>query len=436
LTVALETLAAPSPNAMATGPFGSSIGTKTFRDHGVPVLRGSNLSADVGVRLIDDGLVFIEPELAARFSRSVATDGDLVFTCWGTVNQVGLIDHRARHRHYIVSNKQMKFTADPRKALPLFLYYWFSSPAGQADILSGSIGSSVPGFNLGQLRKMQVPLPTLGKQRAIASILGALDDKIELNRRMNETLEAMARAIFQDWFVAFGPTRAKMEGRPPTLAPDLWALFPDRLDAEGKPEGWTSATLARLADLNPESWSSRTMPSTIEYLDLSGCKSGEIQELQTLTCEAAPSRAQRVLRPGDTVVGTVRPGNRSFALISRNGITGTTGFAVLRPKHAGYREFLYLAATADEAIAFLAHRADGAAYPAVRPDVVAGLPSIWVSHSLLLAFSGLVAPLIDRMIANRAEAETLAATRDLLLPRLMSGELRVRDAGPLVAEVA
>jgi type I restriction enzyme S subunit len=170
------------------------------------------------------------------------------------------------------------------------------------------------------------------------------------------------------------------------------------------------------------------MPSAIEYLDLAGCKRGEIQELQTLAREAAPSRAQRVLRPGDTVVGTVRPGNRSFALIGREGITGSTGFAVLRPKHVGYREFLYLAATADDAIAFLAHRADGAAYPAVRPDVVVGVPSVWASHSVLLAFSGLVAPLIDRTIANRAEAQTLAATRDLLLPRLMSGALRVKDA--------
>jgi type I restriction enzyme S subunit len=289
-------------------------------------------------------------------------------------------------------------------------------------------GSPIPSTTRAAVYPRKVEVPPVPEQRAIAHILGTLDDKIELNRRMSATLEAMARAIFQDWFVAFGPTRAKTEGRPPYLAPELWSLFPDSLDAEGKPEGWENETLARVADLNPESWSSRTMPSAIEYLDLAGCKRGEIQELQTLAREAAPSRAQRVLRPGDTVVGTVRPGNRSFALIGRDGITGSTGFAVLRPKHAGYREFLYLAATADDAIAFLAHRADGAAYPAVRPAVVVGVPIVWASHSVLLAFSGLVAPLIDRTIANRAEAQTLAATRDLLLPRLMSGELRVKDA--------
>ena len=93
-----------------------------------------------------------------------------------------------------------------------------------------------------------VPFPPLdANKHAIASILGALDDKIDLNRRMNETLEAMARAIFKDWFVDFGPTRAKMEGRAPYLAPEIWALFPDRLDDEGKPEGWRTERSGELA---------------------------------------------------------------------------------------------------------------------------------------------------------------------------------------------
>src|SRR5579864_3082902 len=152
--VAVEDIAAKSDNALATGPFGSSIGTETFRSAGVPVIRGSNLSADVACRLDDSSLVFIEQELANKFQRSAAVPGDLVFTCWGTVNQIGLIDGRSRYPRYIVSNKQMKLTLDPGKADPLFMYYWFSAPGGQQQILSAAIGSSVPGFNLGQLRRM------------------------------------------------------------------------------------------------------------------------------------------------------------------------------------------------------------------------------------------------------------------------------------------
>ncbi len=426
--VTIADLAAPTSNALATGPFGSSIGTKTFRASGVPVIRGSNLSTDVGTRLVDDDLVFIDPELAEQFKRSQVIEGDLIFTCWGTINQVGLIDRSARYHRYVISNKQMKLTVDPEKASSIFLYYWFSGPDGQTQILSGGIGSSVPGFNLGQLRGMRVPMPPLEQQRGIASILGALDDKIDLNRRMNETLEAMARANFQDWFVTFGPTRAKQEGRRPYLAPDLWSLFPNCLDDDGKPEGWSAGTLVDVSNLNPEAWSARTMPAQIDYLDLSNAKNGEILATQQFGREDAPSRAQRVLRPGDTVVGTVRPGNRSFAFICQEGLTGSTGFAALRPQSSIFREFVYLAATADDAIDVLTHRADGAAYPAVRPDVVASLPCAVPSIAAVEAFSATTSPLMDRIAANREECRTLAATRDLLLPKLMSGELRVRDA--------
>ena len=107
------------------------------------------------------------------------------------------------------------------------------------DFLPFSDKAAVPGLNRNHLHQAPVWFPDdVNEQRAIAHILGTLDDKIELNRRMNETLEAMARALFKDWFVDFGPTRGKIEGRDPYLAPEIWDLFPDKLDEDGKPEGW------------------------------------------------------------------------------------------------------------------------------------------------------------------------------------------------------
>src|ERR1700730_18572891 len=135
-------LKSSAPNALATGPFGSAIGSRFFTDSGVPVIRGSNLSQEVGIRLIDEGLVFIDKEKAKEFSRSVAQRGDLIFTCWGTIDQVGLVDGRSRYLKYVVSNKQMKFTPDPQKADSLFLYYLFSSSAMREAILAQGIGSS------------------------------------------------------------------------------------------------------------------------------------------------------------------------------------------------------------------------------------------------------------------------------------------------------
>ena len=109
-------------------------------------------------------------------------------------------------------------------------------------VLAVQTGTAVPHISGGQIKAFQFLLPDIAEQRSIVSVLGPLDEKIELNRRMNETLEAMARAIFKDWFVDFGPTRAKAEGRTPYLAPELWSLFPNELDEEGKPQGWTRGT--------------------------------------------------------------------------------------------------------------------------------------------------------------------------------------------------
>jgi len=284
--------------------------------------------------------------------------------------------------------------------------------------------------------QLLVPIPSVEEQRAIVSVLSALDDKINLNRRINETLEAMARAIFKDWFVDFGPVRAKAEGRPPYLAPDLWALFPDALDDEDKPVGWTVVSLSEFAYLNPESWSKNHQPVEIKYVDLANTKWGVIETTQRFNWKEAPSRAQRILRTGDTIVGTVRPGNGSFSFIGQDGFTGSTGFAVLRPKMDRYREFVYLSATSSENIERLTHLADGAAYPAVRPDVVIETESIKSNEELLIHFSEIVEPLFAQIECNKVMSKDLAQLRDLLLPKLMSGEIRLCDAEKVVEAVA
>ena len=134
-------------------------------------------------------------------------------------------------------------------AVPRYWYFFFCSPQGQAVFQSIVSGSAQPKFNKTDLRACLVPYPRETYQDKVASTLGALDDKIELNRRMNETLEAMARAIFKDWFVDFGPTRAKAEGRAPYLAPEVWDLFPNALDDEDKPVGWQNDVLGSFTNL-------------------------------------------------------------------------------------------------------------------------------------------------------------------------------------------
>jgi type I restriction enzyme S subunit len=176
--VTVEDLKASTENALATGPFGSSIGSRFFLKQGIPVIRGGNLSNDGSTQLIDDGFVFVSEAKATECRRSIVIKGDLIFTCWGTINQVGLIGEGSSYSRYIISNKQMKFTPDANRADSLFLYYLFSGPALQRLIVDQSIGSSVPGFNLGQLRTIRLRIPPLPEQRAIAGALSDVDGLI------------------------------------------------------------------------------------------------------------------------------------------------------------------------------------------------------------------------------------------------------------------
>ena len=196
-TVRVADVAARSSNSLATGPFGSSIGAKFFRNSGVPVIRGGNLSTDTSVRIDEEDLVFLTPEKARSFSRSTVRRDDLIFTSWGTINQVGLIDESASFEEYIISNKQMKLTSNPKIASPEFLYYLFSGPAMQREILEGAIGSSIPGFNLTRLRTMKIPLPPVEEQERIAYALSDAGHLESTLRRLIAKKEAIRQGMMQ-----------------------------------------------------------------------------------------------------------------------------------------------------------------------------------------------------------------------------------------------
>ena len=336
----------------------------------------------------------------------------------------------------VAFNQDVKVVA-AKKVDPLFLFY--ALRASRSELLrrveaAGHGTGRIPGDHLATL---PIPRFSAWEETGIAAILGALDDKIELNRRVAETLEEMARALYRSWFVDFDPVRARAAGLAPAhMDPATAALFPDRFGPDSLPEGWAEGTLADVASLDPEKWSAKKRPEALRYVDLSGVKWGVIGEITDYVWSKAPSRARKVLRPGDTIIGTVRPGNGSFAIVSEEGMTGSTGFAHLRPKRPEDRSLLYLSATDPKNIEALAHAADGAAYPAVRPSVVADSPLMSAPKAVHDAFEHLAGSMIDRSEAAKQESRTLAALRDALLPKLMSGELSVREAELEVEQVA
>ena len=234
------------------GPFGSSIRVNTFVPNGIPIISGQHLRK---VRIDEaPGFNFITQEHAQRLANANVQRSDVVFTYAGNIGQVSYIPADSQFERYVISQRQFYMRCDRSKVIPEYVALYFKSPEGQHKLLANSSQVGVPMIAqpVTYLRSIEIPIPPLPEQRAIAHVLGTLDDKIELNRRLNRTLEEMARAIFQDWFVDFGPTKAMMEGLDPYLPSELWDLFPDQMvDSElGEiPEGWEVKPLETFADI-------------------------------------------------------------------------------------------------------------------------------------------------------------------------------------------
>ena len=374
---------------------------------------------------------FVSDETYKSWFRGHPLPGDILFVCKGSPGRTNLVPDPV---DFCIAQDMVAVRADPKRIVPSYLFAALRSSVVQSQIDNLHVGTMIPHFKKGDFSKLSIPVPPMETQNQIGDFYLAFSRRIALLRETNATLEAIAQALFKSWFVDFDPVRVRMEGRAPEGMDEATAaLFPDELEESELglvPTGWRVGTLADLSDLNPESWTARNQPATIAYVDLANTKDNEISSVTDFAFTDAPSRARRVLRTGDTIVGTVRPGNRSFAFIHDpvGNLTGSTGFAVLRPSVVENTEFVFLAATQASSIEHLAHVADGGAYPAVRPDVVAGLPCVIPDGAVMKAFHESAVVLLAKVSENRMQAQTLSTLRDTLLPRLISGQLRLPDA--------
>jgi type I restriction enzyme S subunit len=319
------------------------------------------------------------------------------------------------HCEFALGQNLVLLRADGRNVHPEFLRWLTISPAWWSQIEKYiNVGAVFDSLRCADVPRFELPIPPLPAQKAIASVLGILDDKIELNRRMNETLESMARAIFKDWFVDFGPTRAKMDGRAPYLAADTWSLFPDRLDDNGKPEGWTERRVEDVLEL-AYGKALKSTERTAGLVPVYG--SGGITGYHNEALVEGPSVV--IGRKG--TVGSLYWEDRSCFPID-------TVFYV-KPRAPLTFCYYHLQTLGLEVMN------TDAAVPGLNRNNVYRLPVPWSSDKLRDEFDQMVTLFRQRMQANSEETETLVATRDYLLPKLMSGEVRVRDAERL-AEAA
>jgi type I restriction enzyme S subunit len=270
-------------------------------------------------------------------------------------------------------------------------------------------GSTVTGIKQSELRQIEIYAPDFKTQDSIASILSSLDNKIELNLQMNQTLEAMAQAIFKEWFVNFN-----------------FPGFDGKL-VNGLPKGWRMGRVSDICVVNKNTLSIKDEIETIEYIEISEVSKGIINEIATYSRGEEPSRARRKLKHGDTVVSTVRPDRGSYflAIAPKDNLIASTGFAVFSPISVPF-SFLYCLLTSSEQMEFYGKMADGATYPAINPSIIMNIELAIPSDEVLQLFHLVIGNLYLKINQNFEENRTLNQLRDGLLPKLMTGQIEVK----------
>jgi type I restriction enzyme S subunit len=296
-------------------------------------------------------------------------------------------------------------------------------------------GSAQSFISQGDARALEIAFPSLAEQRAIAHILGTLDDKIELNRRMSETLEAMARALFQSWFVDFDPVRAKAEGRDPGLPKPLADLFPARLvDSElGEiPEGWEVGKLGDIAEHPRRGVQPHNIAPDTPYIALEHMPKRRIALSDWGVADGLESNKFE-FRRGEILFGKLRPYFHKVGVASVDGVC-STDIVVVAPRTPHWFAFVLGVVSSDDFVEYTNAGSVGTKMPRTSWAEMSRYDIALPPKAVTQAFTENVRPKIDRIIAAIYESRTLAALRDALLPKLISGELRVKDAERFLQE--
>ena len=394
---------------------------------GVPFINTGHI--DSNGRLTSAAMDYITRDSFERLRSGKVKAGDIVYCLRGST-----IGKTARN-HFTEGAIASSLVIVRAKAnvYQEYLYFYLTSPLGQQLVAQHDNGSAQPNLSVRSLCNYPLPLPPLPEQRAIAHILGTLDDKIELNRRMNQTLEAMARALFKSWFVDFDPVRAKAEDRDTGLPKPLADLFPDSFqDSElGEiPKGWRLAPLPEVIDVNP----TRALRKGVEapYLDMANMPTQGHSPDEVV--DRAFGSGMRFVN-GDTLVARITPclenGKTAFVDFLEAGDVGwgSTEYIVLRPKPPLPDEFAYCLARSTEFRDFAIQSMTGSSgRQRVPAESLSHFRVVVAPKPVAEYFGQLIKPLFARSSAANKEGRTLATLRDKLLPKLISGELRVKDA--------
>ena len=384
---------------IAAGPFGSNLRVSCFVSSGFPIIDGANLK---GFKVTDNITKFVTEEKARSLSRSIAKRNDVVVTISGTLGQIAYIPQDSKYAEYLCSQRQFRVSFDDKTVYVPYLVYYFHTYEGQNKILSFANQTGVPALSqpLKNFRQIRVKLPDIDTQKKIAHIIESLDNKIELNNKINENLERQARAFLSQWLI-------------------------------GNDGTYEFTTLSEVAVINPDTYSPKDAWEYVNYLDTSSITDGLISEVQYIkpSTEKLPSRARRIIAANDVVFSTVRPNQRHFGIISKplDHMLASTGFAVIRSNHPSVcNELLYLCLTKEDFIEKMQQLAEQSTstFPSIKPT---DLGSCKIPCPISKELTKGLKSVFTCIATNQKENQTLAELRDTILPKLMYGEIAIDE---------
>ncbi len=416
ILTSIDELKASTPGSIAIGPFGSRMKSDCYVPIGVRVVRGTNLMEG---RKFSGEFVFITEDKAKELGNSNLQPNDIVFPHRGSIGEVGIVPDDGKH--YVLSSSLMKLSCDTTKAAPLFIYYFFKSSLGRFELLKNASQVGTPGIGqpLTSLKAIKLRLPPIKEQLEIVSILASLDDRIALLRETNATLEAIAQALFKSWFVDFDPVHAKQQGREPEgMDAYTAALFPDSFEESELgliPKGWKIGILQDLLVLQRgfDLPTTDRVPGKYPIIAASG-PSG--------THKTSMAKGPGVITGRSGVLGRVFleledywPLNTSLWVKEFKAATPCYAYEVLR------------------LLDFSSFNA-GSAVPSLNRNHIHSLKYLIPNIECIKVYEETAIKLHERVKANQHQAQTLTTLRDTLLPRLISGQLRLPHAEAMLEE--
>lgn len=396
-----------------------------FSDSGIIVLSAKNVKS--GRIVLDSDIKYVSPGMWEKWMPLKLKVGDVLLTSEAPLGEAVYLLKRA---DYCLGQRLFGLRGDPDKINPRYLYYALISPSVQVRLQARATGTTAQGIRQSEVVKVLIEVLPKEEQNKIARILGSLDDKIELNRRMNATLEAIAQATFKSWFVDFDPVRAKLEGEEPArMDAETAALFPDELetvDGQEVPKGWMIGKLGDVAENIRRNIQSMDIGADTNYISLAEMPRKSIA-LDTWVKAGKIDSNKFQFQAGEFLFGKLRPYFRKVGVAPIDGVC-STDILVIVPKNQILNAFTLAQISSSPFIDFVNQSATGTKMPRTNWDTMARYTIVLPSAEVLGAFERAVGPMLKQIQNNIIQSRTLAAIRDTLLPKLISGEIRVPDA--------